>query len=275
MKTILTALFIILSISCGAPVQETPSPTIIYVEVTRAVTPTPTQRPTNTPEPTPTATPQPTYTPLPTYTPYPTPRPTDTPRPTNTPTPTPRPTFTPTPQPTPKLSSEELRCNFKPTPPGCPGYVEKPVKCFGYYCKCRGAYGRLETCYPPGYVKKRPTPIPPPTLAYGIGTITRYYSAPAYNVNDIPVQFETHIFRDDGTTYPQDVCYKVKYRDRQGASKTITLKFSLFDYNQQRERIQLYERSSPGAFDDADEKGIAQALTKLKNKKETRRFTCN
>ena len=271
MKILLTIIVSLIAFAgCNSNSQE-PEPTakIIYIEITSTPTitsipipPTATPQSTATPEPTPT--PQPTNTPV---------RPTSTPRPTATPTP-------PPPTPTPTMTVEELRCRDT-IYPGCPGYTETVYFCpHARHCKCkileRDLTYRIADCA--NHKFQRPptrTPAPTPTLAYSIDTITRYYSAPKYNVHSIPVQFETHIFRDDGTTYPQDVCYDVKYRDRQGALETITLKFSIFDYNQQSEHIQLYERSSPGTFDDADEKGIAQALTKLKNKEETRRFTCN
>ena len=123
----------------------------------------------------------------------------------------------------------------------------------------------------------RPTrqPTPEPTLAYSIGAITKYYSAPSFNVHDIQVRFITHTLHSNGTTYPQDTCYGVKYIDRQGKSQTIKLKFSLFNYNQQDEYIQLYEVSSPGTFDDAGAQGVQQALTNLKNDKEKHGYTCN
>ncbi len=123
----------------------------------------------------------------------------------------------------------------------------------------------------------RPTrqPTPEPTLAYNIDAITKYYSAPSFNVHDIQVQFITHILHSNKVTYPQDTCYRVKYINRQGKSKSIKLKFSLFNYNQQDEYIQLYEISSPGAFDDANTQDIQQALKNLKNNKETHKYSCN
>ena len=116
---------------------------------------------------------------------------------------------------------------------------------------------------------------PPPTLAYSIGTITKNYSAPNFNVHDIQIHFDTHTYSSNNITYPQDVCYAVKYRDRQGALTPMRLKFSLFNYGERDEYIQLYEMSSPGTFDDADKGSKEHILTKLKNNEDTRRYTCN
>ena len=263
MKTLLTTIFIfILVAACNQDeiIKKVPSPTPVYIEVTRVVTAT--IRPhTPTLIPSPTTPPEPTSTPKPTNTP----RTTSTPRPTATHTP---------PTPTRTMTLEESRCSGKQYP-GCPGYTETLIYCDVNRCWCNTSYGKYEICY---YDHERPptrTPRPEPTLAYSIGTIIKHYSAPSFNVHDIQVQFDTHTLRSNGTTYPQDVCYRVKYRDRQGKSQTVTLKFSLFNYNQRDEYIQLYELSSPGTFDDADAQGMEQALTNLKNKKEERRYTCN
>ena len=271
MKTLLTIITIfVLVAACNQDeiIKEVPSPTPVYIEVTRVVTATiPSHAPTSTPQPT--ATPKPTHTQRPTNTP----RSTSTPQPTATHTPIP-------PTPTPTMTSEELRCRDT-LYPGCPGYTETVYFCpHARHCKCkileRDLTYRIADCYHHKY--ERPptrTPQPPPTLAYSTGTITKHYSSQSFNVHDIQVQFDTHTFHSNGTTYSQDVCYRVKYRDRQGKSQTVTLKFSLFNYNQRDEYIQLYELSSPGTFDDADAQGMEQALTNLKNKKEERRYTCN
>lgn len=231
--TILVSLLLAVAIGVAAlqtkeqTVESAPSPVI--VEVTRVITVIPpTATPTSTPLPTPTIPPP---TPSPTYKPFYWPTWTPTPPPTSTPTPT-------------------------ATPTRAPKIITRSKKDF---CNCKPVFNQPGVPTPTFWFDA-PTPTP---NHYTVSYKKYMYSAPKYDVTDIPICFEEHTHRDDGKTYTRDARYRVQYKDREGKRDSLTLTFSLFNRGQRNEYIQAYETVSEGSSFTHDT-DVAQALEGIK-----------